>query len=158
MQKRLVLVTLAVLVLGCLTLAQAPTLVLSIDQVMTIQEQRDTGISTLSPSQRSALDEWLNRYTQNVLRAVSNSGSIGRYAGVGTGHWISEVSGNGAYIKLEDDSMWEINEIDRIDTAIWLPVSNITVIVSKRPVGDFKYELINTDDGEKALAQFMVKH
>jgi hypothetical protein len=51
--------------------AQGPgTLQLKIERVMTPREMNEAGISTLSGQQRQALDAWLNRYTQSVLRAA----------------------------------------------------------------------------------------
>jgi hypothetical protein len=60
------------------------------------------------------------------------------------GHWIDEVLNDGSVILLEDGSRWLVDPIDRIETALWLPVSNIVVC---------ERMLINTDDGEKAGAQ-----
>jgi hypothetical protein len=53
--------------------------------------------------------------------------------------------------------MWEINSLDRIDTALWLPISNVTILKASSPVGEYKYTLVNTDDGEKALAKYLGK-
>lgn len=137
---------------------QAPTL--RISAVMTQRELRDTGVSGLSAAQRVALDQWLTRYTASVLtvRSTIETGhqSVG-YA-PGKGHWVSEVSNNGAIVTLEDGSMWDIETIDQIDTALWLPVTDITVIANPRPIGDYKYILINTEDDEKATARFLGRH
>ena len=70
----------------------------------------------------------------------SGSGS----AACDDGHWITEVLSDGAVIELEDGSLWLIDEIDRVDTAIWLPISNIVICPGI---------LINTDDNEKAHAR-----
>jgi hypothetical protein len=51
--------------------------------------------------------------------------------------------------------MWEINSLDRIDTALWLPITNITVLAASSPVGEYRYTLINKDDGEKTLAKYL---
>jgi len=51
--------------------AQSPRTLLKIDQVMTHQELRDTGVSTLNVGQRQALNEWLNRYTLKVLSVAA---------------------------------------------------------------------------------------
>ena len=56
-------------------LAQSPTLQLKIDQVMTAKELRDTGVSTLSVAQKQALDQWLNRYTVEVLKTAMQQAS-----------------------------------------------------------------------------------
>ena len=53
------------------------------------------------------------------------------------------MSSGGAMVTLEDGSIWEINSLDRIDTSLWLPVT------------DYRYTLINTEDGEKALAKYI---
>lgn len=53
--------------------------------------------------------------------------------------------------------MWQINSLDRIDTALWLPIRNVTILKASSPIGDYKYTLINADDGEKALAKYLGK-
>ena len=52
-------------------LASAPTQQMKIEQVMTPNELQDTGITTLTASQRQALNDWLNRYTLKILLAFS---------------------------------------------------------------------------------------
>ena len=61
-----------------------------------------------------------------------------------TGHWIKSVSNGGEIVILEDNSVWQIDPIDRVDVALWLPVTDIAVCDG---------ELINTEDGETAGAQ-----
>jgi hypothetical protein len=56
-----------------------------------------------------------------------------------SGHSIASVEGDGRIIKLEDGSLWEVNEIDTVTTAIWLPVSDVIVCGQK---------MINVDDNE----------
>lgn len=58
-----------------------------------------------------------------------------------SGHWIEAVEGGGKIIKLEDGSLWEVNDIDIVTTTIWLPVSGVVVCDGK---------MINADDGESA--------
>jgi hypothetical protein len=50
--------------------AEQETLGLKIDDVMSARELKDTGISGLTPSQREALNAWLNRYTAKVLKVA----------------------------------------------------------------------------------------
>ncbi|MBZ5601261.1 MAG: hypothetical protein LAO79_03045 [Acidobacteriia bacterium] len=136
--------------------------VMTMDTVMTGAELRTTGVDSLTPVQRAALDRWLTEYTVKVVRFAEGSGtatssSSGSYAGSGGGHWIKSKADNGGIIVLEDGSMWGINSIDRIDTSLWLPISNVTILKASSPVGDYKYMLINTDDGVKALAKYLGK-
>jgi hypothetical protein len=80
-----------------------------------------------------------------------------QYAGVGSGHWIQKVSSNGSIITLEDNSTWEVNSIDRIYTTLWLPITEITVLHAENAIGQYKYRLVNTDDGESVLAKYLGK-
>jgi hypothetical protein len=80
---------------------------------------------------------------------------VSPYAGGSTGHWIKSKASNGAIITLEDGSVWEIQSLDRIETASWLPISNVTIFRNSAGIGDYKYVLVNTDDGAKAAAKYL---
>lgn len=68
-----------------------------------------------------------------------------RYSsGCEDGHWIDSVSSDGTIVKLEDGSVWEVDAVDAIDSALWLPISDIIACNDK---------LINTDDNEKVSAR-----
>ena len=56
-----------------------------------------------------------------------------------SGHWIEEVSSDGKLVKLEDGSLWEVDDVDTVTTSIWLPVSEVVVCGTT---------MINTDDDE----------
>ena len=151
-------------VLAGLALAQSQPPI-TIDKVMTGEELHATGVESLTSAQRSALDKWLSDYTLRVFQvakdekpAVTGTGTPpATYAGGSGGHWIRSKANDGAIIILEDGSMWGINSLDRIDTMLWLPISNITILKASPSVGDYKYSLINTDDKEKALAKYLGK-
>ena len=132
-----------------------------ISTFMTPHEMEITGVAKLSPAQRAALDQWLTRYSMTILRYGSGGAGQQRATGTyvpGKGHWIDSVSSNGAIVTLEDGSMWDISTLDQIDTALWLPITDITVMVNPRPIGDYKFILVNTDDGEKATARYLGTH
>jgi hypothetical protein len=78
-------------------------------------------------------------------------GSGDLYADTGSGHWIQNVSSDGAVVTLEDGSLWSIDGADRYMTAIWLVVDDITV----RDDAGSHYTLINTDEGETAAARYL---
>lgn len=152
-------------VLASFALAQSEP-VITMDKVMTGEQLRTTGVDSLTPSQRAALDRWLSEYTVKVIQLAHRSDTpttsspgpaAAAYTGSSGGHWIKSKAANGAIIILEDGSMWEINSLDRIDTALWLPISDVTILKASSPVGEYKYTLINTDDGEKALAKYLGK-
>jgi len=55
-------------------------------------------------------------------------------------HWIKRVIANGAVLELEDGSLWEVDSIDRIDSALWLPLTNVVLVDGEK--------IINVDDNE----------
>ena len=55
------------------------------------------------------------------------------------GHWIQSISPGGEIVILDDGSIWKVEATDMIDSALWLPTTNIVVCDDK---------LINTDDNE----------
>jgi hypothetical protein len=76
--------------------------------------------------------------------AIPTPPFMGRtYSSCESGHWVDAVLDDGHLVKLEDGSLWEIDAADQVDTALWLPTSEITICVGK---------LINTDDNETAGA------
>lgn len=93
-----------------------------------------------------------------IIKPFSKKSLVGgNYIGIGGGHWIKKIESGGKIIILEDHSVWEISAMDRIYSVLWLPTTSITVVLSDYPILDYKYLLINTDDGEKALAKYLSK-
>jgi hypothetical protein len=145
------------------TFGQSSVPTMHIEKFMTAQEMQVTGVAKLTSAQREALDQWLTKYTLRVMDlareskfgSATSASSSGSYGGVGSGHWISSNDSDGAIITLEDGSMWQINPVDQVDTGLWLPITDVTVIRAKSPVGDYRYELINTEDNETALAKYL---
>ena len=117
--------------------------VLTMEKVMTREQMRTIGIDGLTPIQRAALDRWLSDYTVRVIQFAQQSDKPATngpipppttYSGSGGGHWIKSKADNGAIVILEDGSMWEINSLDRIETALWLPISNVTILRASSPL------------------------
>lgn len=54
-------------------------------------------------------------------------------------HSIEEIEGDGKIIKLDDGSLWEVDDVDTVTTSIWLPVSEVVVCQGK---------MVNVDDDE----------
>lgn len=44
---------------------------------------------------------------------------------------IVSVEGDGKVIKLDDGSLWEVDEVDTVDTALWLPVTEVVLCGGK---------------------------
>ncbi len=66
---------------------------------------------------------------------------------------MKERFDSGNSIQLEDDSLWQINPIDRIMCSLWLCEEEIVVAESQNP--GYPYFLINTDDEERVEAKLI---
>ena len=78
-----------------------------------------------------------------VVQAIPASESA-RAQDCEDGHWIESVLADGRLIRLEDGSLWQVDEIDMVTSSIWLPVSDIVICGNK---------LINEDDNESVRAR-----
>lgn len=63
--------------------------------------------------------------------------------GCDDGHWIDEVMSDGEVVKLEDGSLWRVDDVDTVTSSLWLPTTDIVVCSGK---------LINTEDNESVAA------
>lgn len=103
----------------------------TLDTHMTPEQEKSTGVHKLTPKERQELQRWINdNHTVNP-----NAKKVKR-------PHISEVIGNGAYVKLSDDSIWLIHPQDRLITQSWL--TPVQIIVSRSPNAQYPYALTNT--------------
>ena len=143
MRKIAKLVMILISVLGVVVFAaDTPNKILSLNKIMTKTEQDRTGVSKLSAKEKAALEEWLTDFVIGIAAQKSNV-----YPGVGQEHWVKETVDSGAFIRLEDNSLWEISPIDTINTILWLPIDNIIVIESTNAL--YPYKLV----GERDIAE-----
>ena len=86
-----------------------------------------------------------NRTTENRKQYVGKvpTSRGHRSSGCESGHWVDSVSNDGQIVKLEDGSIWEVDAVDTIDSALWLPTTDIVACDDK---------LINTEDNETVSA------
>ncbi|MCK4329072.1 hypothetical protein KAX02_04450 [candidate division WOR-3 bacterium] len=153
MQKKHLTYLGAILMLTTVSVTIAQDLpFLTLYELMTVEEQKQTGIIRLTKLERKALEQWLANWTLEVIEAISES-SGQTYWGVGNTHWVSEKIDRGDFIQLEDGSLWEISPIDRINTMLWLSFEDIVVIESNNP--HYPYKLINTDSEDTAEAKLI---
>ncbi len=146
-----------------------------ITDVMSQSEMRETGVASLTPAQRAALDAWLARYTGIVERAASHGAQAGApeavaagdpnggvsYAGPPSAEYgsrITEVRDGGGYVKLADGTVWEVLLAKRPEADTWKVGDYL--LVSARAValdGDYYFELINGRSGHGVAVKFKGK-
>jgi hypothetical protein len=106
--------------LDCFSYSTRAAQMLEVDQVMTLQEMRDTGIASLSPAQRQAFDAWLNRYTLRIIKATSKSEPTPSFSGRSSCSPTIESTISGeiegwdgeTIFKLENGQIWQQAEYD----------------------------------------------
>ena len=77
------------------------------------------------------------------------------YAGLGGGHFVRAVSGDGRYVTLEDGSRWEIAPQDWYQTVDWEASANVAVRTFPQPENGFGYQLTNTTIDEGVAANYL---
>lgn len=61
-----------------------------------------------------------------------------------SGHWVDSVLRDGEIVKLEDGSVWKVDDADTVDSSLWLSTDDVVVCDGK---------LIDTDDGTTVAAR-----
>ncbi len=112
----------------------------SFDNFMSPSDQKRTGVEKLSQEEKMELQKWINSY------CAENVGNIG-----GGYPSISEIFGNGTYIRLSDDSLWKIDPHDTPITQSW--ITPVEIIVENKGTGEYPYQLTNTLTGSAVRAQ-----
>jgi hypothetical protein len=69
--------------------------------------------------------------------------------------WISEVTDDGAYVKLDNGSLWRVESIDRFESTIWLAVDEVVVVESNESITGYK--LVNTSQKSSVDAKQVAK-
>lgn len=87
---------------------------------------------------------------QDVMPAITQL----IYPGSLQGHWVAEILSDGHYVRLDDESVWEVDSVDAIDSALWLMTEGIVVTADKYK-GYVFYDLINTDSKDKVGATYL---
>jgi hypothetical protein len=154
--RKITITALFIVTLGGLCFAQGEKPLVSFEQLFPSSKQRQMGLHKLTEKEREALRSHIESLLIEIAKLGKKSG-VKVYAGVGGGHWIQKNVESGKYIILEDGSIWEIDPLEKIDSMLWLPISEITVIESSSGSPGFNYLLINTDDGGEAHAKYKGK-
>jgi hypothetical protein len=86
----------------------------------------------------------------NIRKSIT-----GFYSDGGSEHTIEANYNSGSTLVLDDGSLWDIDPVDKMITALWKYDANITVSSSNG--GQYDYVLSNSEDGKKVRANFIGK-
>lgn len=105
--------------------------IILIDSVMPKDEQIKTGVASLSPTQKIALEHWINNTF--TLKTASTTTT--------TPLTLSINIDNGKKLELSDNSIWEIAPADISTAAVWITPFTIEITHSNDP--NYPYLLTN---------------
>src|SRR5579863_3558467 len=98
---------------------------LRLNEVMSMDEQKKTGVATLSDAQKKQLESWIN--TKFVLKPTPVAAASPIY--------LQQNIQSGAQLMFSDGSVYEVAPTDRSKTVFWLT----PIAVSIEPSGDPSY-------------------
>ena len=112
-----------------------------LDQVMTKQEQKQTGVARLTTPQKIELEAWLNRTF--ILKEKIRIQSIKLFLSI-------NIDG-GKKLELSDHSVWEIAPEDQATASVWLTPSPVKIVLNHDP--NYPYSIFNLRSGESVKAK-----
>ncbi len=86
---------------------------MDLDRLMTIEEQREAGCTSLTPQQKEALVAWGLKMYQIGQHVVGN---------------IEDVKYDGRLVILDDGSRWEVDSLDSSTAEMWGFLDKVVVI------------------------------
>lgn len=108
---------------------------------MSQEEKKQTGIAKLTIQERATLQEWIEEhYAKKVVAQNKGSSPV-----------IEAVLKRGRFIRLSDETLWEIDPQDTLITQSWITPSEINV--AENTDDDYPYSLTNSLTGSKVRAR-----
>jgi hypothetical protein len=168
----------AVLPLPCTAGAQQATPPVPLATVMSPADRAATGIDSLSPARREALEAWLARYTAIVTgtartlsaesarvgtvarrearldRESRGGGSFAAGALLPVGSRIAGIVRDGEALVLENGTLWEVAPTDRPRADGWERGDFVRIERVGAPNGDYEWRLVHGADDDQAVARF----
>lgn len=115
-----------------------------LDFDMTADEKKQTGVFKLTDKEKAALQNWVdNNYTKRPEPLQPSAKTKGAT--------LQENLRSGSYIRLSDNSLWQIHPQDRAITQSW--ITPVEIVVSQSGDPNYPYKLTNTLTGSSVRAQ-----
>ena len=125
-------------ILGALTLFFYATPLLSLeilDHNMDGSEKKKTGVYKLSDKEKSLLQKWIDTHYEKRARPLIQQTTDKHPI-------LQETLRNGRFIKLSDQTLWEISLEDSSIAQWW--ITPVEIIISQTSHPDYPYTLTNS--------------
>lgn len=110
----------------------------SLDTLMTPDEQRITGVRTLTPQQKKALEVWIDK---NFVKNPAGQNAI----------YLSVNLNNGQRLQLSDNSIYQIAPQDVPVSSLWITPFPIMIQPNNDP--NYPVKLVNANTGVSVRAK-----
>jgi len=112
------------LIAACLLVSSQSFALILLDDAMSKEDQKRTGVANLTFTQKQALENWLNQYCE-LKSAPKPAPQKSLY--------LSEVIDNGAKVQLSDNSVWLVDPLDVDRAALWVASGALKIVPSGKP-------------------------
>ena len=112
------------LIVACLLLSSQSFALILLDDAMSKEDQKRTGIVNLTFAQKQALEQWLNQYCE--LRSAPKAAEQKNL-------YLSEIIENGTKVQLSDGSVWLVDPVDVERAALWISSGALKIVQSNNP-------------------------
>ena len=112
------------LIVACLLLSSQSFALILLDDAMSKEDHKRTGIVNLTFAQKQALEQWLNQYCE--LRSAPKAAEQKNL-------YLSEIIENGTKVQLSDGSVWLVDPVDVDRASLWISSGALKIIQSNNP-------------------------
>lgn len=125
-------------IISCSFLISSPAFsLILIDEAMSPEEQKKSGISKLTISEQRNLEKWLSDNFVKKSEAKKNL--------FGSELYVSEVINGGQQIRLSDNTLYEITPEDWVKTQGWITLTRVEVTHTKEEY--YPFTITNPNSG-----------
>lgn len=124
----------------------------TIDELMSSRDKKRTGVAKLTPRQKRALQTWMHKhFILKGTEVAEKQKEEDKAQKAAKAAHVTEIIQSGKYLRLSNNSVWEIHPADRATVEGWMTPANILVTTSKN--SRYPYLLENEITKTKVLAK-----
>lgn len=132
-------------ILGISLLLSTPAIsLILLDQEMSPEDQKRTGVSKLTELEQRNLEEWLGEKFQKKSE---------HHPLFDNELYVSEVINEGQQLRLSDNTLYEIAPEDWVHSQAWIALTHVQVQQSKNPY--YPFTIINPRSGYQVRARLI---
>lgn len=125
--------------------------VLILSEVMTREEQKETGIDTLNAKQKMALQDWLNKKFVLKSELENPKEEKAKEGKARATLYLSQNIDNGSQLVLSDDSVYQVAPADIVYSSAWITPFPLRLEASGDP--EYPVKIVNAHNGKGVKAK-----